>query len=82
MNKAAGSASSTQRAAHLVIARRELAVYLTILAFLIVYISLSLAIHCDAELAAVARDDGPNPFEAAMGVGALTYWVVMNWRRS
>jgi uncharacterized BrkB/YihY/UPF0761 family membrane protein len=77
----AESDSSVQAVARHMISRREIAAYLTIVTFFLVYISLSLAISRDPQLAALSQKDGPTPFEAAMAVGALTFWAVMSWRR-
>jgi len=57
---------------------REIAAMLTAVAFLFVYISFALLIKHDPKVAKLAVTDGPTPFEAAMAVGALVFWLSMN----
>jgi hypothetical protein len=56
---------------------REVAVMLTVIAFLVVYFTLAVAIKHNPQVAGLAAADGPTPFEAAMGIGALVYWAWM-----
>ncbi len=60
---------------------REIAAMLTVAAFLVVYISFGLLIKHSAQAARLAAIDGPTPFEAAMAVGALVFWLWMNRSR-
>jgi hypothetical protein len=57
---------------------REIAAMLTTVAFLFVYISFALLIKHDPKVAKLAVTDGPTPFEAAMAVGALVFWLSLN----
>jgi hypothetical protein len=50
---------------------------LTVIAFLVVYFTLAVAIKHNPQVAGLAAADGPTPFEAAMGIGALVYWAWM-----
>jgi hypothetical protein len=56
---------------------REIATMLTVVAFLAVYISFALLIERNPQVARLAATDGPTPFEAAMAVGALVFWLSM-----
>lgn len=60
---------------------REIASMLATVVFLFVYISLGLAIKHNAQVAKLLATDGPTPFEAAMAVGALVFWLWMNHSR-
>ena len=60
----------------------ELAAMLTTIVFLLVYISLSFVAKNYPQVADISRTDGPTPFEAAMAVGALVFWVTYSRRRS
>jgi hypothetical protein len=57
---------------------REFAAWLTIIAFLIIYISYVAAIEHNSHVAEISVTDGPAPFDAAMAVGALVFWAWMN----
>ena len=56
----------------------EVAAMLTVAAFLFVYFSLGLLVKYSAQAAEIAATDGPTPFEAAMAIGALVFWLRMN----
>jgi hypothetical protein len=56
---------------------REVAVMLTVIAFLVVYVSLAVATKHNPPVARLAAVDGPTPFEAGMAAGALVYWLWM-----
>jgi hypothetical protein len=58
-----------------VLSQPALAVYLTVLTFIVFYIATGLVIKHDPELATLSKDNGPTPFEIAMGAGALTFWA-------
>jgi hypothetical protein len=60
------------------LSNREFAAWLTIIAFLVIYISCSTAIGYYSYVVEISRTDGPTPFEAAMTVGAFVFWVRMN----
>jgi hypothetical protein len=62
-----------------IISRRELAVYVAVTVFLVAYISLSVLIRYQASAREISQVDGPNLFEAAMALGALAFWIVMNF---
>ena len=57
---------------------REIAAMLTLVAFLFVYFSLGLLVKYNVQAAEIAATDGPTPFEAAMAIGALVFWLWMN----
>lgn len=58
---------------------REVAAMLTVAVFLLVYVSLGLAIKHNPQLAKLASTDGPTPFEAAMAAGAFTFWAWISY---
>ncbi len=60
---------------------REAAAMVTTIVFLLVYFSLGLAIKYSPQIAQIAAIYGPTPFDAAMAVGALTFWFWMNHHR-
>ena len=74
--------TAIQRSSTRKLSDRELAVYLTVVVFLVVYFSMAITIKHDPAIAALSRIDGPTPFEAAMGIGALTFWAVTSRRPS
>jgi len=57
---------------------REIGAILTVTAFLFVYFSLSLLVKHNPQAAEIAATDGPTPFEVAMAIGALVFWLWMN----
>jgi hypothetical protein len=60
---------------------REVAAMLTVAEFLFVYFSLGLLVKYSTQVAEIAATDGPTPFEAAMAIGALVFWLRMNHSR-
>jgi hypothetical protein len=60
---------------------REIAAMLTVVAFLTVYVSFALLIQRSPQVAKLAATSGPTPFEAAMAIGALVFWLSMNHLR-
>jgi len=72
-----GAASSTGDRLPQRLTDREIAAMLTVAAFLFVYISFGLLIKHSPYAAKLAATDGPTPFEAAMAVGALVFWLWM-----
>jgi hypothetical protein len=57
---------------------REVAVMLTVVAFIGAYFSLALLVKYSAQAAEIVATDGPTPFEAAMAIGPLVFWLRMN----
>jgi hypothetical protein len=60
------------------LSNREVAAWLTVISFLIVYISYATAISYSSSVAKISATDGPSPFDAAMAVGGLVFWIYMN----
>jgi hypothetical protein len=60
------------------ISKRESAAWLTVIAFLVIYIWYAAAIKNNIYVAQIAAEYGPTPFDAAMAVGALVFWASMN----
>ncbi len=76
-----GSASSPGDRLPQRLTDQEIAAMLTVAAFLVVYISFGLLIKHNPYAAKLAATDGPTPFEAAMAVGALVFWLWMHRSR-
>jgi hypothetical protein len=58
---------------------REIAVMLTVTAFMVTYFSLCLLVKFSAQVDEIVSTDGPSPFDAAMAIGALVFWLRMNY---
>jgi hypothetical protein len=71
------SSAATSRE-HRKISQREYAAWLTVITFLVVYISCAVAIEHSSRLAEISATDGPAPLDAAMAMGALVFWAWMN----
>ena len=61
---------------------RQAAAALTAFIFLTVFIGLALLVQDYPQIAKISQITGANPFEIAMGFGALTFWVAYSRRRS
>jgi hypothetical protein len=70
--------SATTSREHRKISQREYAAWLTVITFLVVYISCAVAIEHSSRVAEISATDGPAPFDAAMAMGALVFWAWMN----
>jgi hypothetical protein len=60
---------------------REVAAMVAVAVFLLVYISLGLAIKHNSQLAHLAAIDGPTPFDAAMAAGGFAFGTWMHYSR-
>lgn len=60
---------------------RQVAAALTAFVFFIVFIGLAILVQDYSQIARISQITGANPFEIAMGFGALTFWVAYSRRR-
>lgn len=61
---------------------RQAAAIVTAFVFFIVFIGLTLMVQDLSQIAKISQLTGANPFDVAMGFGALAFWIAYSRRRS